>query len=64
MLGRRRGLKTVAGEELVGVSEISETEGEIEVFWFRISSKEWTIRGNENWELNRIDEKVEFVWGE
>lgn len=45
MLGRRRGLKTVAGEELVGVSEISEIEGEIEVFWFRISCKEWTTRG-------------------
>lgn len=46
-MGRRRGLKTVAGEELVGVSEISEIEEKIDVFWFRISCKEWTIRGKQ-----------------
>lgn len=46
MLGRRRGLKTVAGKELVGVSEISEIEGKIDIFWFRIRYKEWAIRGN------------------
>lgn len=44
-MGRRRGLKTVAGEELVGVSEISEIEGKIEIFWFSIRCKEWAIRG-------------------
>jgi len=32
MLGRRRGLNTVSREELVGISEMSEIEGKIEIF--------------------------------
>lgn len=60
---RRRGLKKEAGEELVGVSEISEIEGKIEMFWFRIRCKEWAIGGVGRWEwklgieLNRMERK-------
>jgi len=47
-LGRRKGLKTVAREELVGVSEILGTQGKIQISWFRVRCKELAIRWNEN----------------
>lgn len=44
-MGRRKGLKTVAGKELVGVSEILEIEEKIQIFWFRVGCKERAIGG-------------------
>jgi len=61
-LGRRKGLKTVAREELVGVSEILGTQGKIQISWFRVRCKELAIRWNENWEWSIRKERKRQVW--